>query len=126
VADIVAAGFGVGAGRDQDGRRAARRVDRILDVLVAAVGAELVDQEVGGAVDDDLLDPGELIGFAAVGDDPMAALDRQMIAGVVAGRRVGAGGADDGVVAGEAGEHVVAGAAVQLVVARGPGKGQSR
>src|SRR5262249_52027927 len=68
--DTIASGFGVGAGRDEDGRSAARGVDRILDVLVAAVGAELVDQQVGRAVDDDLLDARQLIGLAVVGYDP--------------------------------------------------------
>jgi len=41
--------------------------DRIQDVLIAPVGAVLVDQKVGLAVDNDLLDAGQLIGFAIVG-----------------------------------------------------------
>ena len=95
-------------------------------MLVAAVGAELVDQQVGRAVDDGLLDARQLIGLAVVGDDPMAGLDGEMIGGVVAGRGVGAGATDNRVVAAEAGEHIVARTAVKLVMAGRPREGDAR
>src|SRR5262249_59176646 len=105
VTDAVASGLGISAWRDQNRRSAVRRVDGVLYVLVAAIGAELVDQQIGRTVDDDLFDTCELVGFAVVGDDPMTALDGEMIARVIAGRGVGAGAADDRVVTAEAGKH---------------------
>jgi hypothetical protein len=56
----------------------------------------------------------------------MAALDRDVIARVVAGGGIGTCAADDRVAAGETGKHVVPRAAMKLVVAGGPGEGDSR
>jgi hypothetical protein len=56
----------------------------------------------------------------------MAGLDGERIAGVVAGRRVGAGATDNRVVAAEAGEHIVARTAVKLIMAARPREGDAR